>query len=156
MSILFIDIFILIILYTIFIKNKTIKNDINHIVISNFTAFINAILLSIVFMFSSLSEKPPSYIIDNDIIVTINNASVKTVTQCESFENLLLISNGIDGMKSWLLLNYQLNNIFDNTILIIILLLGNFTMAFAYGRYILAITNIYDKSKHKEPNGKEK
>lgn len=154
MGILFIDIFILIILYTIFIKNKIIKNDINHIFITNFTAFVNAILLSIIFMFGSLNEKSPSYI-DNDLKITIQNASVKTVTQCESFENLLLISNGIDGMKKWLLLNYQLNFASQNYLLIFLVLIGNFTMAFAYGRYILAITNLHNNPHLKKENGKE-
>jgi len=148
-SILFIDIFILIFLQKLFMANKIIKKNKNNIFITNLTSWINAIFLSTIFMFYSLNAKPPAYI-NNDIFVTIKKASLKTTTKCKVLKKLLLISNGLDGMKNWILLNYQLNTTFNSYLLIVILFIGNFTMSFAYGRYILAITNLHNKKEKNE------
>jgi len=142
-GIIFVDTFIIVMLYSLLEKNRTFNEKVKMPIIKNITAWINSLLMVFLFFAISYNQTPPDYI-QTDLSSTVNMATIKSYSNCKEIDILAWGSSAIIATKWWLLAKatFMINNSYLKKLLWIMQLLGNYMMMFAYSRFILELITI--------------
>lgn len=141
------DLFLLVYLYNYFDNINILNEKIKYPILKNTVSWINSIVISILFIFIGIIQKPPSYL-SNDWNVTVQKASMETASKCVYIDYPARISSEIAATKWQMMLNVtkQENNKYLNDILWVLFLIGNYLSIFAFSRFITEILYIFTKN----------
>lgn len=155
-GLLFIDTFFIVVLYSVLDKNRTFNEKVKTPIIKNITAWINSLLMVVVFFAIAYNQTPPDYI-QTDLNSTVNIATNKSYSNCKDIDIFAWGSSAIIATKWWLLAKatFMIENPYLKKLLWIMQLLGNYMMMFAYSRFILELITITFISENKLSKDKE-
>jgi hypothetical protein len=153
-----VDTILILYLYNRLKKNNSFNEKIKYPILKHTVSWINGALISILYIFITLNETPPSYL-SNDLTKTIQQASIEVASNCKIIDYPSRLSAELSAEKWWLMINatIKLKNQQNQKeewlvkLLWVLFLVGNYLAFYAFSRYVTELLYQFDdKLKEKK------